>query len=269
MNYSKMILLSLAAGLRDGKEDGIRGKHLTLVDTEECMPTRLDPLTNLDMSIAATHLPLLQDPLAQRQLPPKTLNTLGQIVEKWNQKETTHFLGNEKVEFYDAASEDLAHEKTSPGDNNGWSDGGCFIKVEATPKVTDLHHRIDVTKTDRLFTRPQIEACILRINRLRTSLESRLKSQTPTTILDIVEDVDPFYKAHKTALQRKGYDRQSPQWIIGRYSPSHSETELSPKEIRTFLENSPPYNEFLPIDRKSDKADYKEIQFIKEDYKKA
>src|SRR5579871_995793 len=84
--FTLLTMLAVAAGLRDAKESGCKGS--TLIDVEDCMPTRLDPVwtpEKIDHSVAATDLPFLNNnPMTTQELNLEDVGKLAKIVENWN-----------------------------------------------------------------------------------------------------------------------------------------------------------------------------------------
>jgi hypothetical protein len=247
-DFSKMTLLALAVGLRDAKMDGIAGAmHL---DTEDCMPGRLLPDGSPNKNVAATHLPYLEHPFANAEIPKKVLLELGQIVKGWDEKEIYEDLSKQKIKFADLNSEQLVPEEdlypsSHPSDaridsDNGFDHGGCYVEVQKMENILENHVSIDATRSDkRLLTPSQLEAFKFRMARLKQFFGSLTNDETPTT-MDMVCFTDPLYKEHITTLQKYGFDRQPLPSIVGRYSPANV--------IPNFTTPSP-YSELMRSDR--------------------
>lgn len=118
----------------------------------------------------------------------------------------------------------------------GWDHGGCSVEIQKTHAIIkDRHHVIDITKTDRLLSDSQLEACAARVCALKRFLEI---CSPEATVQDMVEGVDPLYAAHMAALKRSTGNRHSPPDVVGRFSPDDTKTPLTPNERQAILERS-------------------------------
>jgi hypothetical protein len=104
--FAKMTILALAIGLRDGKNDG----HIQyrLFDNQECMPTRLDPADSDRTPVPATDLPFLENPLSESALPIEVIDSLKELVMKWDFMRILTLLHSFEVQYADRITEELA-----------------------------------------------------------------------------------------------------------------------------------------------------------------
>lgn len=223
--FASLVVYSLFIGLRDGKLDGIVGP--CIVDLEDCMPQRFIPNITPDRTVAATHLPLLEHSHSEQLISVETLEKLAEVINK-RAMPIVNQLKEERVEFADLTGESF--DPYDDGSSIGYDDGGCPVRVETSEQIMDEHPAIVVESLQNpLFTTEQLNACTERVRALQTTL-MQIESDKLISATHLVCAVDPFYKAHHTALQRTGYDRIHPAHVIGRFTPKVTGTPLDPSE---------------------------------------
>ncbi len=241
LSYAKMIMLSLAIGLRDGKSDGLK-KH-TLFDVEDCYPVRIDPVYERgdEMNqIAATDLAFLENPFARTLLNQKQIKELVSIVEPWDVFDlvSTH-IANESVLYPDRIAEKTVENA------KGIDETGCeFVSVRGFAHKINQYLRIELDKT--ILNSSQKIATMTRMNRLRDFILAKASQGKTFTPMDTVYAVDPFFHKYIQAFEGKSV-RQSPCVVAGR-SPAMEmmkDRNLTPQDReavrRTFSQemNSP------------------------------
>ncbi len=233
-------LTALAIGLRDGKEDGIIRKMLT--DTEECMPSYLDPEENdTDEAIAATHLPFLESKFAHIEILSDELRELATLVSRWNPFQMFQDLTKQRLLFVDLPSED-----TELG-QQGWDHGGCPIQIAPLEGKVDV---VDVRK-NILLTERQINACIERMTRLKAFILQAKNLGNSCTAVKLTGAMDPYWAAHYEAYGRidacyspAGFAGYVSPTVLRRSYSGGSAGDNSPEPSPPVLSNIPAFSAF-------------------------
>ncbi len=224
-NFANMTVLALVTGLRDAKLNGILGTMF--VDTEDCAPSRFLPERSPNRHVAATHLPYLAHPFAKE---PILSEVLKQLMSKIDGS-LVSFLKAQEVQIADLASEALKDKET------GWDDGGCFVRIEASPQILEKQTSInmDPSEATPLFTKDQLDAFAMRLQRLKEFLRDSISTQKTPSSLDMVCAVDPLYGAQMKALEEAKFDRQPSTSIVGRYPLGALGFSLAPGQSQKVL----------------------------------
>ena len=186
IGFTRMVIVALALGLRDAKPDGYRYGYC-LVDLEDHMPARLDPLSDEQAACAATHLPLLSSPLSEQTIPTSAVLSLGELAQEWNLETIETFLRS-----YNRALTDDKVERCKPGER-GTDEGGLPFSVHKMPPHPVDGFRSVEAPAQALFSKEQVAACLMRLQRVRSCLSESIAADRPLRPLDIVFSVDPFY----------------------------------------------------------------------------
>ncbi len=113
-DFASMTVLASALGLRDAKPDGISATPLpgeergpVLFDLEECMTHRVLPEGSPNRFVAALHMPYLNNPLSEQEIPADVRKELRGKVEHYANalEERLEELRAQKVVFADLSSE--------------------------------------------------------------------------------------------------------------------------------------------------------------------
>lgn len=233
--YAKMVLLCLALGLRDGKDDGYI--NFKLIDVEEIMPNYLLPTEeDQEKNIAATHLPLLDNVFSARELSAEIIHELRTIVNSWNMEDLEDFLSHYPVKYQDAVAEIEKRLKTT---DELVDEGGCeykyipesamFAEQAGLYQFKGLPKK-DLLESQNLLDADQIETFFKRMILVKLFI----LENDEFTLRDLVFHVDPQYKAAMDKIsQLVGagvaagnsnagfYQRASPFDTAGRVSPFH------------------------------------------------
>ena len=240
--YAKMVTLCLALGLRDGKDDGYI--DFKLIDVEEIMPTYLHPIVGQeDEHIAATHLPLLDNPFSDKKLPSKAIKELRDIVSSWDMEELNEFLIEYPIKFPDAAAETEKRKRETP---ELFDEGGCEYKYipervmlaaqSGSCQFKGLPKKDPLVESPKLLDTQQIDTFFSRIIAIKEFIEKNDKF----SLRDLVFHVDPMYKnamdqiselvkmgIAQGNLNARSYERTSPFDTAGRMSPFHVREKTS------------------------------------------
>lgn len=201
MAFARQLLFCCAAGLRDGKPDGIvwtkDGDHeicFVNVDAEEVMPNYGSPTPDqIDGQMAKTvlHLPLLKmqsssgekKSYAKRNFSEKQLKALRAIVEEWQPVSIVATLSSLRHSFADYASEEKKPKKKCT------DEGGYRVKIELIDQEEGVQEA-SVSHQQPLFSSPQREALNERLVALKRALMQPGAIRCP---YDLVKAVDPYY----------------------------------------------------------------------------
>lgn len=186
--FAMLLFTALAIGLRDGKKDNITSM---IIDTEECMPNRLDPkLTQESLDILkqspCTHLPFLFEHkhLLDRPISDSCIKKMIDRVNQWDLDQIVSEIADKKILFMDKISESRS---------KGCDAGNCPFEVEASDS-TDIENGLYPTiksgsSLQPIFDEKQIDTFRLRLDRLATFIK-----ENPTfTPRNLIEGLDPFY----------------------------------------------------------------------------
>lgn len=258
--FAKMTILALVIGLRDGKSDG--HMQYRLFDNQECMPTRLDPADSDRTQVPATDLPFLETPLSECILPEEVIASLKALVEKWDFMRFLTLLHSFEIQYADKMTEEVAKTFLRSDETGGpelvdeaadsWDYDGSYEEKcddmtavfvdEGTCKYTFSFESTSPSKggylspfkdlastpldQKRLFNDAQIEACMYRLDRIKSFFETKANARAAVTILDLVGTVDPTWKKSFDAVRTTPkLERFSPCSIAGKVgSPLHSPT---------------------------------------------
>jgi hypothetical protein len=228
--FAELVVGCLVAGVRDAKDDAV-ADGCVLVDYEEALPNRLAPETSPQRRVAATHLPFLDDEIANQPIP---MAKIEELRDKLRDAGTygakiTNYLEGQTVKFADPKSEALkpADEELVDYEDNRYlaqgQDHGDF-KVESVfmKKMgkDDLYPSLKLDKKNpkgtKLMSASQLRATAERIDRLQECLE---KPQA-LTAAQIVKYVDLFYAAHYKDLQNTGFSRVPKSSVVGSQTPA-------------------------------------------------
>lgn len=203
--FIMMLTLSLAVGLRDGRDDNV---NEVIIDSEECMPNRLDPRTSpfegetLQDEVAATHLPFLDKSFFEQPINHKDFIRLREIVLRWDIDRIFTEIASEQIQFADLLSElfDMGDdlERTIA------DDGGCSVKLLREEEVfadDGLYSPTNLSSTQYVFNPSQMDAFRTRLNRLKTFIVNPKNEKVMPA--QIVGAVDPFYLRHLRLMQTK------------------------------------------------------------------
>lgn len=199
-NYTLMTILALAIGLRDGKKDGYIGS--TLFDVDDCFPVRIDPLWingEVQDTPSAIDLPYLDgDERTTARLTHEEIQGLYGIVKKWNIVEIVGKLQKLKIAYEDTVAEEMLKNSV------GYDEGGCKVNTQAaSPHLINgnLNHLTgENQRRRRILLDNQLNACIERLGRIRTCIETSVINGHRFCPLDLVHAVDKFGKACHDAL---------------------------------------------------------------------
>ncbi len=208
-DYTLLTMLAVAVGLRDAKTSGCKG--VTLIDVEDCMPIRLDPIwtpEKISNSVAATDLPFLNNnPMTNQELSLEEVSKLAKIAQNWDITAILRTLSRLKIPYEDAVAErmDIGAE--------GRDEGGWQVSIDK-PRHRhlingDLNHLSPANNKRRLLLPNQLEACKVRLNRIKDFIISNASQGKRFTPLQLVHAVDKWSKILQEAIQRSPKLEQS------------------------------------------------------------
>lgn len=227
LDYSKMLLVALSIGLRDGKRDGVTDEEYKLFDLDDIYSIAIDPpaFKSLDAlgknGVAATDLPLLADKIASQPLSLEQIDELASIVKKWDLLSLATKLSNEPILYADRLVE------SQPINEEGEDETGArYILQQGARHLINRNHKVDINTQDKILNESQVIATMTRMDRLKRFIIQKQESKEIFTPLDLVYSVDPFLKAYKDAIEQidSTYSiirQRSPFEFIGRCSPSN------------------------------------------------
>ncbi len=198
--YTLKTIFALALGLRDGKANSCEGS--TFFDVEDCMPIRIDPpwnAENIEKMPSAIDLPYLdQDPRTNQQLGKEEMNNLAALVQQWNISSIINALKHLKIRYEDSETENLAVGKT------GDDEGGHRIKIEkGKPHLINghLNHFNPSNAKRRVLLPEQLEACNIRLQRIRDYISWRARREESFSPQELVYAVDLYGKVYHEAIR--------------------------------------------------------------------
>ncbi|PIS02313.1 MAG: hypothetical protein COT85_05980 [Chlamydiae bacterium CG10_big_fil_rev_8_21_14_0_10_42_34] len=216
-NFASMTAFALIVGLRDAKLDGIVGSMF--IDNEECMPARLHPLSSPEKHPAATHLPYLKHPLAEKSIPLATIESLYKTLSNLDIRPLLNELATQKVLYRDSIAESIDL------DDDGWDHGGCYVKIDDISRnALDIYPKIDLTD-ERLVSERQLTTCSHRISKLLSFFETCMVNQESPNAIDMVCAVDEHFAKHFNGLSDPDSDRihqRLRHFVVGAQSPAKS-----------------------------------------------
>lgn len=224
-DLANLTVCALCLGLRDVDRTELKGSG-ACVDAEEIMPPRLLPLAGADFNktVAATHLPFLETPLASRPIPMDVIKRLKILDPEFNLFRFLMQWSSEKVLYADKNAEDLAV------DEDGYDEGGCPIAVEEL--MTHMEKEVRVVKEkDPILSDRQVDACMMRMTHLKAYLSECLRKGDETTCIKMACAVDPLYKAHREALEASDSSPGYVNGAVGSMSPDRTRTRLSEDQV--------------------------------------
>jgi hypothetical protein len=241
--YTLMTMLALAIGLRDGKKDGYKGSML--FDVEDSFPIRMDPVWKvgyIEKSASAIDLPYLdQDPRTTAALTHEEVGQLVVIVQNWKISQTINALKHLRIRYEDKAAENMQENSKAT------DDGGCPVEIlKAEPHLINgnLNHLDPSNTKRRVFMPEQLDACSLRLQRMRDFIIACAMHQETFTPQDLVDAVDKWGKIYKEALRRSPilpqvidriYSAQGSYHITGRNSPEEAQVIIEPSEYSSHI----------------------------------
>ncbi|HSX10595.1 MAG TPA: hypothetical protein VLF94_02625 [Chlamydiales bacterium] len=243
---ARVTAFSLLIGAKDIKADGVSSEG-KMYDVEACMQYPLETEISPSKAIAAMHLPILENPLADQPIERGVIEEILHKIQSCNPLEAQEILRKEQVEIADLAAESLTATQEdidvppeTVGESCGWDHGGCRVKVRASQPSADRRFTtiaLDAAdpQATRLLSEAQVADFGTRIERLRACLALALANQTPLTCVDMVKAVDLLYAGHYNALKRRSegsiYTRLPLAHVVGAVSPSTSGCVLSPDDV--------------------------------------
>lgn len=237
--YLCLVVLSLAMGLRDAKDDGIfwrdgeEGFYPVLVDHEDAMPeTRYDEAAVMSGEAETeVHLPFLSNPLTLHSIPEDVkIRLIRHVQEYWKDIFSIVMeVCSEEVIYVDRVAE-------SQRDTEEFRDeGGARVELSDVPDIDS-----ERGEGKPLWSAPQRDLLCSRLYKLLDAIVSGRF----TTAFDLVSIVDPLYAkwleatlsavAHPDSpdspgcLSRQVYDAASAYWRVGTRSPNDLGVALPP-----------------------------------------
>jgi hypothetical protein len=198
ISYAKMLLLSLALGIRDLDEKNIlvdQEGNCVIVDAEECMPKRVEPLIK-EVEIAerlekkvipSLHLPFLADSNSVKPLNKEEIETLKALVLTWNIPQTVQEAKTRPIMHADTAIE--SREVTLEGEEEE-IEGAKFIIDPSSKEEAVFALEEKAQNSEFLFVDSEISAFEIRLNRIK---EAVLSLHVGENLKKIVYHTDPYY----------------------------------------------------------------------------
>lgn len=188
LSYAKMVMVSLALGLRDGKSDG----HVNhrLIDVEDVFPSSFEPIKVKGRQLAPTHLPFLAEKESESTISLQGVAELHEIVSKWDVEAIERKFTHEQIYFSDGEVEAMSPK--SIGDD----EGGFKCKVDKIADSTFLSRKRALD--NNVLNPKQIHAFKSRLGAIKQFVESRFSTKETFTPLDMVFAVDECYRNQYT-----------------------------------------------------------------------
>ncbi len=223
LSYSKMLLVALAIGLRDGKPDGL--KDGTLIDVDDCYTSVTDPIFQSikelkEKGIAPIDLPFLKDPLASMVLSQAQIATLAEIAEAWDIFSICTMLGQEPILYADSFAEGQKPGKPVMDASTGSSFTVDTAEENLMHPDTDT---VDIKKRKTILNEDQKVAIATRMNRLKKFIREQQRTGEQFTPLALVYAVDPFSRLYADAIESLGRESirgATPIEFTGRSTPN-------------------------------------------------
>jgi len=233
-DFAELVVGCLVAGVRDVTDDAL-ADYCVLVDHEDAFPNRLDPKRSPQKCISATHLPILDDPVAKMQIPQEKIIELREKVYRAGifGANIAPFLERQTVRFADPASEALepADEelydypekmKLAVGIDHGHFDVKSMLIPPAKRNKLYTSLKLDAKnpRGTQILTFDQRRATAQRIDRLQRCLAQN----TPLTPEKISDSVDIHAGAHYKELESGRFSRTSKRSAVGSVDPDTTST---------------------------------------------